>query len=65
MDLFNQLANITKAHGYDILSEQVKELKSIIKRLIEVGELEDLEFTNQKETDQFQEIVKKAKIMSL
>jgi len=26
-DLFNQLANISKAHGYDILSEQVEELK--------------------------------------
>lgn len=27
-DLFQQMANISKAHGYDILAEQVKELKT-------------------------------------
>jgi len=27
-NLFEQMANITKAHGYDILSKQVGELKS-------------------------------------
>lgn len=36
-DLFEQITNITKAHGYDILSEQVKELKEANKDLIDVG----------------------------
>lgn len=33
--LFNELVNITKADGYDILSEQVKELKEENKALKE------------------------------
>lgn len=38
-DLFNQLVNISKAHGYDILSEQVEELKKENAKLREVLEL--------------------------
>ena len=36
-NLFEQLTNISKAHGYDILSQQVKELKEeneIMKNLL-------------------------------
>ena len=64
-NLLEQMANITKAHGYDILSEQVGKLKSVIKELIEVGELEDITFTEQADTDKFQAIVKKANLLSL
>jgi len=34
-NLFEQMANISKAHGYDILVEQVKELKEENKRMAE------------------------------
>lgn len=34
-DLFNQMANISKAHGYDILADHVKELKQANKELVQ------------------------------
>lgn len=34
-ELLNQITNITKAHGYDILAQQVKELEAENKRLRE------------------------------
>lgn len=43
----------------------VKELKKTTRELIEVGELEDLTFTDEKETERFQSIVKKAKLLAL
>ena len=64
-NLFEQIANITKAHGYDILAKQVIELKQVIRELIEFGELEDIEFTNSSETDKFKKILTKAKILSI
>ena len=62
---FEMMANISKAHGYDILAKQVKELKECINNLIEVGELEDLTFTDEAATKLFQFWVNKAKILSL
>ena len=64
-NLFEQMANIGKAHGYDILSEQVKELKQVIRDLIEKGDLNDLRFTDQESTDDFINTLNKAKILSL
>lgn len=64
-NFFEQAANISKAHGYDILAKQVGELKQIIKSLIQEGELDDLEFTNPADTLSFKELIKKAKIASL
>ena len=63
-DLFGQLVNITKANAYDILKQQVTDLKKTIRDLIEVGELEDLEFTSAEETAIFKKIVTNAKIKS-
>jgi len=63
--LFEQMANISKAHGYDILAKQVGELKEVIRRLIEIGELQDLTFTDEAATKLFQYWVNKAKILSL
>ena len=64
-NLFDQMATISKAQGFDILSKQVGELKKVIRDLINVGELEDIEFTEPAATLYFQSIVKKAKILSL
>lgn len=64
-NLFEQMANISKAHGYDILSKQVGELKEVLRELIEVGELDDLTFTEEYQTEKFQSLVNKAKILSL
>lgn len=64
-NLFEQMANITKAQGYEILVEQVKELKATIRLLIEVGELEDLTFVGSTDTALFQALVKKAKLLSI
>lgn len=63
-DILQQITNITKAHGFDILSNQVKELKEIINQLINVGELEDITFTDDADTAEFQDIVRRAKIIS-
>lgn len=62
-NLLEQITNISKAYGYDILSTQVKELKLIIRELIRVGELEDLQFNDDADTAEFQYIVNRAKIM--
>lgn len=64
-NLFEQMANISKAHAYDILAAHVGELKEIIRSLIEVGELEDLTFTNDEDSERFKKLVNKAKILSL
>lgn len=64
-NLFEQMANISKAHAYDIVVEQVKELKEVMRQLIEVGELDDITFTDQDDTTKFQDIVKRAKILSI
>jgi len=65
-DLFlTQMATISKAHAYDILAKHVTELKQVIRQLIEVGELDDIEFTNSAATEEFKKIVDKAKILSL
>lgn len=63
--LFNQMVNISKAHGYDILADHVKELKQVIRDLIESGDLNDLEFTDKESTDEFKTILNKAKILSI
>lgn len=63
--LFDQSANISKAGAYDILAEQVKELKEVIRQLIAVGELYDLTFTDPIDTDNFKKILTKARILSL
>lgn len=64
-NLFKQFTNISKAHAYDIVSQQVKELKEIICQLLEVGELEDLTFTNDTETAEWKSLINKAKIASI
>ncbi len=64
-NLFEQFANISKAHAYDILADQVKELKEVIKQLIEAGDLEDLEFTTPADTLKFKLILKRAKILAI
>lgn len=63
--IFEQMANISKAHGYDILTGQVRELKQVIKCLISAGELDNLEFPDKDHTDKFKNILKTAKILSL
>ena len=63
--LFEQIANITKANGYDILAKQVIELKQVIMELIDVGELEDIEFNDSNDTAEFKKILNKAKILSI
>lgn len=63
--LLQQITNITKAHAFDIVSGQVKELKEAIRELIRVGELEDITFTDEAATKLFQYWVNKAKTLSL
>ena len=64
-DLFEQFANISKAQGYDILSKQVEELKAIIMQLIEVAELDTIQFTALENPEKFKTILNKAKLLSL
>ena len=64
-NLFEQAAQISKAHAYDIVSEQVKELKEVIRELVRVGELEDITFTDEAATKLFQYWVNRAKTLSL
>lgn len=63
--LFESAVNISKAHAYDIVCEQVIKLKQIVKDLIEKGDLDGLEFTDQKSTDDFKATLRTAKILSL
>lgn len=64
-NLFEQMVNINKAHGYDILAKQVDELKQVIRDLIDKGDLDDLVFTDEESTKDFKEVLNKAKILSL
>lgn len=64
-NLFEQMANISKAHGFDILAKHVEELKQVIRDLIDKGDLNDLEFTDDESTKDFKEVLSKAKILSL
>ena len=64
-ELFEQMANISKAHAYDIVSTQVVELKSIIRELIAFGELDEIEFTNEHQTAVWKQLINKAKVASL
>jgi len=64
-NLQEQIINISKAHAYDILADQVKELKEVIRELIEAGDLDDLTFTDSDSTNEFKTILNKAKILSL
>lgn len=64
-DLFNQIANISKAGAYDILAQQVRELKQVIRDLIEKGELDDLKFTDENDTAEFKTTLNRAKILSM
>ena len=64
-NLFEQFANISKAHAYDYLAECLKKLKDVTRELIQYAELEDLEFIDPIETEKFQELIKKAKILCL
>lgn len=57
-DLFEQMANISKAHGYDILSQQVKDLKMVIKELVVAVE-------NKLPETEINHIINRAKILSL
>lgn len=63
--LFEQMTYISKAGAYDALVPHVKELKEAIRQLIEIGELEDLTFTDEAATKLFQYWVKKAKLLSI
>lgn len=64
-NIFEQIVNISKSGAYDVLSGQVKELKTVIRQLIEVGKLQDIAFTDEDETKLFQSLVTKAKRLSL
>jgi hypothetical protein len=64
-DLFDQIVNITKASAYDVLAGHVKELKEVIRDLIEKGELDDLKFTDENDTAEFKTILNRAKILSM
>lgn len=64
-NLFEQIATISKAGAYDILAEQVKELKQVIRDLIEAGELDDISFTDANDTAEFKTILNRAKILSM
>lgn len=64
-DLFDQIVNITKASAYDVLADHVKELKEVIRDLIEKGELDDLKFTDENDTAEFKTILNRAKILSM
>lgn len=64
-NLFEQFANISKAHAYDILTDHVKELKEVIRQLIDAGDLEDLEFTTEADTLKFKLILNRAKNLIL
>ena len=46
-------------------NEQVRELKQVIRDLIEKGELDDLEFTEANDTTEFKTILNRAKILSM
>lgn len=63
--LFEQAALISKANAYDIVANQVGELKEAIRQLIEIGELEDIVFTDEAGTKLFKYWVNRAKILSL
>lgn len=60
-NLFEQMTAISKAGAYDALVPHVKELKQVIRDLIEAGDLNDLEFT----TDEFKAILNRAKLLSI
>ncbi len=64
-NLKEQIVNISKAGAYDVVSKQVGELKEVIRQLIDKGDLNDLEFTDKESTDEFKEVLNKAKILSL
>ena len=64
-NLSQQIINISKAAAYDVTVTQITELKQVIRDLIEVGELDDIEFTDKEETNKFKVILKRAKILSL
>ena len=64
-NLFEQMATISRAGAYDVASQQVQDLKQVIRELIAFGELEDLEFTQPETTAAFKQLVQKAKILSL
>lgn len=57
-NLFEQMANISKANGYDILAVHVKELKEMMRELIEAVEKKMPE-------NELNPIINKAKILSL
>lgn len=64
-NLFEQMTTISKAAGYDALVPHVKDLKQVIRDLIEAGDLNDLEFTDKESTDKFKAILNKAKLLSI
>ncbi len=49
----------------DLATSTIIELKETIKQLIEVGELEDITFTDKESTEEFQTLIEKAKKLSL
>lgn len=65
--LQEQIVNISKAHAYDILVEQVGELKAVIRELIEVGRLDihHMDFEYIADQEEFKKLVDKAKILSM
>ena len=64
-ELFEQITNISKASSYDIVCDQVNNLKVIIRELIKFGQLDDLVFTDENDTKKFKEILNKAKFNSI
>lgn len=63
--LFEQMSNISKAHGYDILAKQVGELKQVIRELTKEFDSHEIKFVDQNDAWRFQSIVSTAKILSL
>lgn len=60
-NLFNQMANISKAHGYNILADQVKDLKEALRDMILLHETNE----GRKLTPEYEAKVKKAKLLSI
>lgn len=64
--IYEQITAINKAHGFDILAAHVKELKQVIRELIDKGGLDNLTpYTDKEQEKKFQEILNRAKKLAL
>lgn len=64
-NIFEQATTISKAHGYDILVEQVKELKEVNEELVAMLEAISKDGIPIMLFPHYQKLIKKAKLLSL